>query len=245
MREVQDWDRLAEQWEHAALLASRLAHDLSNIFTGVNGFCELAEMQLPPDHPARHYLRDVLAAGQRGIELSQRLHLLRTCAVGQQAVSSVTTGYQLALDRLRGSLQPSLKLETQWPDDLPQVNIAIEPLQLILWQLLQNAIDATGPRGTIRVAAQVQDVGPEEAARLAGRVVPGRHVEITIADNGPGIPPELSNRLLKVPMTTTKPGSRGLGLAIVFRTLFHLGGGFELVGDVAGGATARVVLPVA
>src|SRR5262249_50722536 len=84
-----DSDQLAMRWDFAAALASRLAHDLSNIFTGVNGFSELALLQLGDDHPTRGYVKDVFRSGQRGIELSNRMHLLRSCAAVHEGVTTV------------------------------------------------------------------------------------------------------------------------------------------------------------
>jgi signal transduction histidine kinase len=47
------------------------------------------------------------------------------------------------------------------------------------------------------------------------------------------------------PFFSTKPRHRGIGLAIVCRTLFSHGGGFRLESAPGGGTTARTLLPVA
>ena len=67
---------------------------------------------------------------------------------------------------------------------------------------------------------------------------------MTVADAGSGVKPDLRPKLFHEPFVTTKAGRRGLGLAIVYRTLAAHRGGVRL--DAADpGTVARFVLPVA
>lgn len=241
MRDSLDWVKLAEKWDFAAAMSSRLAHDLSNIFTGVTGFAELAQFQLPADHPARGHLKDLLTAGSRGIELTARMHLVRTCGNVQPGPGTVGPAVEHAVARLphtAGGIDVSL------PADLPAVRLGPEPLRVALGQFLTNAVEAA-PAAKVAVTAVVRDVDAAAAPRIAGAVAAGPHVVVDVADAGRGIPADLIGKLLEVPIVSTKSGPRGMGIGIAFRTLYAHGGGFELLAGSAGGTVARVYLPVA
>ena len=78
------------------------------------------------------------------------------------------------------------------------------------------------------------------AGRDAGRAV------IEVADDGPGVPPELRRRLFE-PYVTTRPAGEGmgLGLAISRKILLDHGGDLELARSSAAGAAFRLLLPLA
>ena len=76
-----------------------------------------------------------------------------------------------------------------------------------LSNLIKNAIEAIGKSGTIRIGARCE----------------GGSAEVSVADSGPGIPPELRSRALE-PFFTTKPEGTGLGLAIASQGIRNLGG---------------------
>jgi signal transduction histidine kinase len=236
-----DCDQLAQRWDFTAQFAGRLAHDLSNIFTGVNGFTELALFQMAADHPARAHLRDVQQSGQRGIGLAQELHLLRTCA----ASSPATTTVALALEQAEIRLQPTsgANWQADIPAALPPVALGIEPLAHVLVQLLENAIEAGGT-SPVRVSAAVVNLDAKAAGELLGRAGPGQFVEVSIGDKGPGLPPNAVTQALTAPMFSTKPGHRGFGLVIVFRTLYAYRGGFRVEPTPDQGTMARIYLPV-
>lgn len=106
----------------------------------------------------------------------------------------------------------------------------------IIGNLVDNAVDAAvhGASGSPRV--EVRFV-----------CAPGRVVTVEVADNGPGVPAEMHQRIFMDGYTTKSPlGSRrhGLGLALVQRTVTALGGEI-LVEDLAdGGACFVVTLPI-
>jgi signal transduction histidine kinase len=233
------------RWEFAAAFASRLAHDLSNVFTGVNGFSELALLHLGEDQPARPFVKDVHRSGQRGIELAQRLHLLRTCVTPENGRTAVAAAVVEVASALRARLPARPAIETNVPAHLPSVRVGAEPLQHVLTELVQNAADAAGPSGHIEIVARAVSLGASEASELYGQARPGPHVEVRVTDDGPGVADDLLGRVLTSPMATSRPEHRGLGLAIVFRVLCAHRGGFSLGRSPDCGAVARVYFPVA
>jgi signal transduction histidine kinase len=90
----------------------------------------------------------------------------------------------------------SLKVEAQYP--LPQVNVDRLRIQLVLFSLVQNAIEASTCTHGTQVLIEVR------ADRYA--------VETSIIDSGAGVPADLAEKLFR-PFFTTKSGGTGLGLA--------------------------------
>jgi len=103
-----------------------------------------------------------------------------------------------------------------------------DPLRRAFANLLRNAAEAMGGHGAI-------DVGVTRDG--AGLVV-------TVADHGPGIPPELRQRVFE-PYFTTKQDGTGLGLALVRQTIEAHNGTISVGDTPGGGATFSVVLSAA
>jgi signal transduction histidine kinase len=103
-------------------------------------------------------------------------------------------------------------------------------LQQAIANLLDNAIKFSPPEGVVRLAAAV----------VGGRVM------ISVADDGPGMPPadlaRATERFFRGETARSTPGS-GLGLALV-QAVVQLHGGELRLGDNAPGLTARIVLPL-
>ncbi len=103
----------------------------------------------------------------------------------------------------------------------------------VFMNLITNAAQAIGARergGTIRIAV----------ARA------GDDVEITIADDGPGIPPEVIPRIFDPFFTTKDVGEgSGLGLSIVHGIVERHGGKIRVDSRVGEGTTFRITLPAA
>jgi len=99
----------------------------------------------------------------------------------------------------------------------------------VVTNLIQNAQQALGdrPGGLVRV----------RVAREQDKLV------LNVSDNGPGIAPEMRDRLFE-PYATTKAEGTGLGLAIVERIVVEHGGEISAGDAPAGGASFRVVLPL-
>jgi signal transduction histidine kinase len=112
--------------------------------------------------------------------------------------------------------------------ELPRIHGHHDALSRAFANLLLNAADAMADTGGM--------VTVKLTAIEAG-------VEVRVLDSGPGIPPELLERIWE-PDFTTKARGTGLGLALVRRTLQAHGGGVWAHNRPEGGAEFRVVLPI-
>ena len=99
----------------------------------------------------------------------------------------------------------------------------------MLLNLLNNAREALGTKGAIRVSTALMADG---------------RVRLSVADDGPGIPPEIQPRIF-VPFFTTKEEGTGLGLSVSYRIVRDHGGRLEVTSEPGAGAAFTVDLPAA
>jgi two-component system, CitB family, sensor kinase len=113
------------------------------------------------------------------------------------------------------------------------VRLPAEDLLTIVGNLMDNSLDAAQGRPNGRVELELRaDVGA---------------LQITVRDNGPGIPPEVIDAVFQPGWTTKpsdQPGGRGLGLALARQAAARLGGTISAHNCSDGGASFLVSLPV-
>ncbi|MCC6764069.1 MAG: GAF domain-containing sensor histidine kinase [Deltaproteobacteria bacterium] len=126
--------------------------------------------------------------------------------------------------RLVGEIEP-----------VPSCRVDRFQVERAVYNLVDNAIPETPPHGTVTVRLGVR---PEP--RLPG----GRCVEITVADTGRGMAPEVLARILRGEPKSTKPGGTGLGTRIVYNAVAAHHGFFEGESAPGVGTTFRLRLPL-
>jgi signal transduction histidine kinase len=129
-------------------------------------------------------------------------------------------------------LPAGISVKTEALDELPLVMAGGSTLAWVFTNLLENAVDALGGAGEISIR---------------GAATPG-WVEVTVSDNGPGIPPRLHDHIFELNFSgrgASKPGKLGFGLWWVKTLMTRLGGSVSIESDGRSGATFRLRLPQA
>ncbi|HVN40322.1 MAG TPA: ATP-binding protein, partial [Myxococcota bacterium] len=127
-------------------------------------------------------------------------------------------------------VKAGIEVSEQIAPHLPLLEGDARSLNQVFLNLLKNAAEALeGQKGRVEIRARAEE----------------NVVIVEIQDNGPGIAPELRDRLFE-PFFTTKPAGKGtgLGLSISRRVITELGGRIELDPVPGGGTCARVTLPI-
>ena len=242
-----DGDRLQQRLADASVIAGRMAHDFDNILTGIIGFADLTVPLLPAGSQPAKFVAEVGKVGQRGIQFTQQLHQLSRSGQSKPQAGGLSAAVAKEVNRLKPSLADGAQVVTDLPAVANAVAIESTPLGVALGHLIENAADATPAGGRIVVSSRVVELSAADAKGYLGAAGPGPHVEVTVRDTGPGIKPEVRAKLFVEPFFTTKVRRRGLGLAIVYRTLFAHRGGIRIENAAAPetGTVVRVVLPPA
>ena len=140
-----------------------------------------------------------------------------------------------ALDATKGLTQETaIAVEAKLPTSLPTILADRDRVIQVVVNLISNAVKSCDPgSGRIRVEAQAD----------------GAWLEVSVADNGPGIPPEFAELVFeKFRQTgsreTGKPAGTGLGLTICRQIIRHFGGRIWVESVPGVGATFRFTVPV-
>jgi len=140
----------------------------------------------------------------------------------------VTEGLDNTLVMLGHKLGRGIEVVKEYDADLPQVEAFPGELNQVWTNLIDNAIDAIGEHGRLRVAARADGDG----------------VVVEIADSGPGLPPEVAARAFDAFFTTKEVGrGTGLGLDIARRIVVERHGGTIEIDRVDAETVLRVRLP--
>ena len=160
--------------------------------------------------------------------------LKRFSAIDRQAdeTFNLTEVVERAMRWVTRSAPPKIAFHADLPPSMTMLG-ASGQMQQVLMNLIQNACDALAGTPDPRI-----DVSAVPGA--------GEVVVLTVADNGPGIPPEHLARLFD-PFFTTKPVGQGtgLGLSISYGIVERHGGRLEAANRPEGGAVFTLVLPLA
>jgi signal transduction histidine kinase len=138
---------------------------------------------------------------------------------GQKQTVSINESLYATLVILAHKLrEKQITLEKDFAPNLPPLQTECSGLNQVWTNLLDNAIDAVGQNGRIRIRTWAEESEGKDGKRHG-------YLGITIADNGPGIPPDIQAHIFDAFYTTKAVGvGTGLGLGIVQRIVEQYGG---------------------
>jgi signal transduction histidine kinase len=240
-----DAERLQQRLVDASVIAGRMAHDFDNVLTGIIGFADLSVPLVPAGTQAAKFLAEISKVGQRGIQFTQELHQLSRSGQSKPQPGSVNVAFSKEEQRLKAIWPANVQLINYLPASINPVAMEASPLGIVLGHVLANAMEACTQGGQVTVSARSVELTSADSKNYLGQVHAGGHLEVMIQDTGIGIKPEHRAKLFSEPFFTTKIRHRGLGLAIVYRTLSAHRGGVRIEPETASrtGTVARVVIP--
>lgn len=215
--------------EALGTLAGGIAHDVNNVLGAVIGWGEMAAEAAAPGSAQARHIAQVLAAGERGRALVQRLLDFgrpRSAARAERFDANRVVHDSLAL--LRGGLPAGIRLLEQL--DAQPAELRGDPTRLfeILLNLVSNAQQAMPQGGELRVSSRRSASG----------------WQLAVADTGVGIAPEHLSRLFDPFFTTREAQGTGLGLAVVQAAAQELGGQIEVQSRPGAGSCFLLQLPL-
>jgi signal transduction histidine kinase len=241
-QQMKERDRLAVLGQ----MAAGLAHEIRNPLGAIKGAAQLLA-DPPPDAQIDPASREFLGIILEEVDRLDRvvgsvLDLARPHEGGAVVPTDVNAVVRRTLQII--SAEPGsedLKHEVTLDPSLPRVVIDPEQLRQVLMNLLRNAGQAMKGRGKIAVSTRVRfGRGTRSGTALSDEPF----VEITVADNGPGISQKVLENLF-MPFFTTKEKGTGLGLAISQRIVQGAGGRIDVRTYEGKGSTFAVILPAA
>ena len=245
LREKEIEDLQSQKMETVGRLAGGVAHDFNNLLHVIMGYTEILRKVSGDDPVTGDLTGPILEASSRGRELIRQLLLFsrnRTPVLKPVDLALVTRSFTGMLKRI---MEENVLISAEIPDDLPPVLGDAGQIEQVLMNLCLNARDAMPGGGSIRISLSRESV-PRQRKTLTGTLESGTYVVLTVADTGPGIPPE-KQKLVFEPFYTTKQVDRGtgLGLATVQGIVESHGGSIDCSNRETGGFLVSVFFPEA
>jgi signal transduction histidine kinase len=216
-------ERLSVMGETSAIVA----HELRNPLVAIGGFARALLRNLAEDDPNRQYAQIIT---EETVRLERIIHDLLDFIRPQKMMRKVVIPDELVQEVAR-KMHPALishdvELELDLQSGAMEVQAHPGEIQQVLQNLVHNAIQAQPGGGRIRIASRELEGG----------------VMIQVADEGPGIATDVSEKMFS-PFYTTKSSGSGLGLTICAQIIKSHGGVLRGENLSEGGACFSFILP--
>jgi signal transduction histidine kinase len=251
LRELEQRQKSMMRSERLASLGTMLsgvAHELNNPLSNISTSCQILQEEVDESDAAtqRRYLARIDEQTERARRIVRALldfshdRAFRREPVKLRELVTQTVGF------VRGEVSAKSVVKLSIPEDLG-VSADARRLQQVFVNLIRNALHGLGPAGHVEIAARtVHAAAPLEGTTLgSGCGATGAMVEITVADDGPGIAADTLPRIFDPFFTTKDVGhGMGLGLFVVYEIVDEHGGCIAVQSVPGQGATFRIRLPV-
>jgi len=218
----------SERMAALGTMAGMLAHDFRGPMTVIRGYAETLESgESKPE--------DVRERATLIVEMVDRLERMTAETLDFARGAGRLVRRPVALPSLLEDLAAAVEMEVSGLEverrfEVPATQAAavdVDKLHRVLGNIAANARDAMGGSGRLFLDAQVE----------------GDRLILTVADQGPGVPPEIRDDLFEPFVTRGKKKGTGLGLAVARQFVEDHGGSLTLL-DHGPGARFRIVLPL-
>ena len=221
----------ADRLSQLGALVSGVAHELNNPLAAIAAFAEL--LAVDPHQADLKESADIIRAEamRAGRIVRTLLDFARQRPRAYAAVDLAET-VERVLSLQRSALKKArVRAAVAIPDDLPAVMGDPQELQQVVLNAVVNArqaVEASGRPGQVLIIAKRTD----------------DHVLVAVEDTGPGVPPEILDRVFEPFFTTKGDEGTGLGLAISFGLVRGMGGRMWMQNIEGGGARLAFELPI-
>jgi two-component system, NtrC family, sensor histidine kinase AtoS len=242
VEQLEERERLRDRLASLGEMAAGIAHELKNPLAGIEVMAGLLRRQVSESKDAQSLLADIISEAKLAnaivVEMLEfvrpvRLQVERT-SIAEVVQQSVTMAESKAE---RGNVEVTVDLEA----DLPHIQADHHQLCQVFTNLLANAFEALGRKGHITITAAIDAMDNDPA--FVGVHPPTPTVVVDVADDGPGLKADVTEKIFD-PFFTTKVTGTGLGLAIVRKIVDAHDGRIDVSSEEGLGTRFRVTLPI-
>ncbi len=229
VKDLEEQLRLKESLATVGELTAGIAHEFRNGLATIQGYSKLVDLNALPDQ-YRPYIEGIRAETESMSRVVT--NFLNFARPAQLTLTDVDLG--AICERAAAEIRPDVRALGGDVEVSGEFGI-VEGDEVLLRQaisnLLRNALDACA------------DAKPPQIGIRSELDFSARALRMTIADNGPGVPPALRERVFQ-PFFTTKRDGTGLGLALVQKIIVFHNGRIVIGSSSTGGASFQVALPI-
>lgn len=213
-------------------LAASLAHEINNPLQSIIGYLGLASESIQQDSPLTEYLHIASVELDRIKKIVSDLRdASRKPQVKEKKPADLDHVIQRVINLTRKKAsEKNIKLVYQPPSKPPLVLMDSEQILQVILNLVINSIEAITENGQVTLSLK-----PAKNKRM---------IRVIVADDGPGIEPDVINNLFQ-PFFTTKQEGLGLGLHLSKAIIDAHNGSLSAENQATGGAAFSIMLPIA
>jgi PAS domain S-box-containing protein len=218
--------RQAQKMEAVGQLTGGIAHDFNNLLQGIVGSLDLIRRKPNDTNQVRSWSEAGLKAAERGARLTGQLlafSRMQKLQIRPLDISKTVAGF---VEMLHRSIGPTIRI---------QVDLNSEQ-EYVLGDQVQLEM-AMPEGGELTIRTRMHEIAGDH------ELPDGKYVELSIADNGVGMPPSVVERAFEPFFTTKEVGKgTGLGLSQVYGAVIQSGGSVRIESAVGIGTTVRLFL---
>jgi PAS domain S-box-containing protein len=234
--------RQAQKMEAIGTLASGIAHDFNNILGAISGYTEMAMEETARESSLYNYLEQIFKGSKRAIDLVRQILAFSRQSEQELRPISFDRITKETLKLMRATLPSTIRIIHHLESDHDIVLADPGQIQQVLMNLCTNAADAMRSRGgTLEVNLVSRSINAYDQINSVS-LPPGSYLELSVKDDGEGIPPDIIDRVFD-PFFTTKNTGTGMGLSVVHGIIKNHGGEITVESDLGHGSIFRVYLP--
>ena len=202
----------SQKMEAIGTLAGGIAHDFNNILTSIINSTELAIGDVDPQSQTARDLERVLKAARRGGRVVKQILTFSKPSQEGFRPTNLTAVIAEVVGLLEVSLPGNIEMRSHISPNIGWILANPTQIYQAVMNLCTNAFQALREHGGIlQIRLEDKNLEVEEAKPL--NLEAGAYIQLTVADNGPGIPPSILDKIFD-PFFSTKDKTEGTGLGL-------------------------------
>jgi signal transduction histidine kinase len=242
LRETQEQMMHQERLATVGQLAAGIAHEFNNILASIVLYTQMSLHMSKLSSKVRKRLESIAEQADDATDLVQQILDFGRRSVIERRPLALDTFLEEVVELLRRTLPKNIQIDLNLEPGAYDIYADSERVQQAIVNLALNARDAMPDGGHLHItlssvedeAINCVDCGPVEGETW---------IQVAVADDGPGIPPDVLPHIFEPFFTTRAPLGHGLGLAQVHGIVKQHGGHIEVETEVGCGTAVRLYWP--
>lgn len=235
--------RRSQKMDAIGQLTGGIAHDFNNILGIIIGNLDFLKLQIDDKKKALDRIETLRKSASRATDLTRQLLGFSREQPAKVEVTNINLLIKGMDNLISRSVTPQVVVEQSLAGDLWLTKIDSGDFEDAILNLVLNARDAMSGKGQLTLETRNCTLDSSYCRNNPDAKV-GDYLQLSVSDNGPGIPYELQDRIFEPFFTTKEQGKgTGLGLAMVYGFAKRSGGSVKVYSEPGIGTTFRLYMP--
>jgi len=240
-REQEEQLRSTRKMDALGKLTGGIAHDYNNLLGVILGYSELLEQKLIDQPALKDYVEKIIAAGQRGSTLTNKLLTFSKNKPAKISCININDLINRSYQMLEKTLTASIEIKLNLDSNLWNTKLDADDFDNALLNICINAMHAMNNSGKLLISTSNITLDKESSISLS--VSSGDYVMASISDSGTGIDKETITKIFDPFFSTKGEFGTGLGLSQVYGFIKRCNGGINVDSELDNGTTFHLYFP--